>query len=32
MAIPLNLKGEEDVYSFVGFNGFIISSFEGRAF
>ena len=29
MAIPLNSQGEEEAYSFVGFDGFIISSFEG---
>ena len=32
MALPLNLKSGEEVYSFVGFDGFIIFSFEGWAF
>ena len=29
IAIPLNLKSEVEVHSFVGFDGFIIFSFEG---
>ena len=28
MAIPLILKSEVEAHSFVGFDGFIISSFE----
>ena len=28
MALPLNLKSGEEVYSFVGFDGFIIYPFE----
>ena len=32
MAIPLNIKNEEEVYSFVGFDGFIIYPFENWAF
>ena len=28
MAIPFDIKNEEEVYSFVGFDGFIIYPFE----
>lgn len=32
MAIPFDIKNEEEVYSFVGFDGFIIYPFENWAF